>query len=166
MSGGPAGGGRISADSLTPAAVDGDPARAAYSFAMRYFDDPHHVREYVKMAEGYDGAQLVEVLTDHLPAGSAVLELGMGPGKDLVLLEQHYRVTGSDSSQAFLDLYREAHPDGDLMLLDARTLETERRFDCLYSNKVLQHLTREELGRSFDRQTQVLESGGLVLHSF
>ena len=42
---------------------------------------------------------------------------------------------------------------------------TDRRFDGIYSNKVLQHLTREELEVSLHRQAQVLNSTGVLLHS-
>ncbi len=52
------------------------------------------------------------------------------------------------------------------MLLDAVTLDTDRRFDCLFSNKVLHHLQRAELERSIPRQAELLEEGGLLAHAF
>jgi len=118
------------------------------------------------MASGHDGRELVEVLTSHLPAGSSVLELGMGPGVDLDILAQYYSVTGSDNSKVFLNLYRETHPDADLLVLDAEKLETDRSFDCIYSNKVLMHLSKDALCRSFTRQLKLLTEDGLVMHSF
>ena len=133
---------------------------------MAYFDDRENVAEYLQMAEGYDGRDLIAVLKMHLPAGSTVLELGMGPGKDLDLLAKTYTVTGSDSSSVFLELYREQHPSADLLKLDAASIETERTFDCIYSNKVLPHLSRADLHRSFTRQHAVLTAGGLSMHSF
>ena len=66
----------------------------------------------------------------------------------------------------FLDRYRKKHPDADLLFLDARHLGTDRSFDCIYSNKVLHHLTRDELAVSFERQRAVLNDAGLVLRSF
>jgi cyclopropane fatty-acyl-phospholipid synthase-like methyltransferase len=133
---------------------------------MGYWDDEKNVDDYIDMAEGYDGRELVGILRNHLEDGATVLELGMGPGKDLDLLASHYRVVGSDSSRTFLDKYREAHPDADLLLLDAATIDTDRRFDAIYSNKVLHHLTRQALAASFQRQVRVLNSGGILLHSF
>lgn len=132
---------------------------------MGYYDNPKNVDEYVDMAEGYDGQELVDVLRKHLPAGATVLELGMGPGKDLDLLGAHYRVTGSDSSQAFLDRYRALFPQADLLLLDAVSMDVDRTFDAIYSNKVLQHLTKQECAESLHRQASVLNAGGLALHS-
>ena len=79
---------------------------------MRYFDSEENVDAYIAMAEGYDGAELIALLRRYLPEGSSVLELGMGPGKDLDLLRPSYRVTGSDTSRAFLVLFH-THPSGD-----------------------------------------------------
>lgn len=132
---------------------------------MGYYDDQKNVDEYIDMADGYDGRELVSVLREHLESGATVLELGMGPGKDLDLLGAHYRVVGSDTSSIFLDRYRQQHPSADLLLLDAATLDTDRRFDAIYSNKVLHHLTRQELSDSFRRQAQVLKSNGILLHA-
>ena len=133
---------------------------------MGYFDSKENVDAYIAMADGYDGADLIALLGRYLPEGSSVLELGMGPGKDLDLLRQAYRVTGSDTSRVFLDRYRKDHPDADLLLLDAIRMDTDRTFDCIYSNKVLHHLSRAELETSLHRQKVVLNDGGLLLHSF
>jgi trans-aconitate methyltransferase len=131
-----------------------------------YYHVQDNVDEYIAMAEGYDGRELIEVLKRHLPPSSTVLELGMGPGADLDLLAETYRATGSDVSPLFLDRYRAAHPEADLLLLDAATLDTDRRFDAIYSNKVLIHLTRERVRVSLRRQAELLNDGGLLLHSF
>ncbi len=133
---------------------------------MNYYNDKKNVEEYIRMAEGYDGRAFVELLKGMLPEGASVLELGMGPGKDLLLLSEHFQATGSDSSPVFIERFRAAHPDADLLQLDAITLETERKFDCIYSNKVLMHLTREELAESFRRQAEILNPGGILFHSF
>ncbi|MBK5108362.1 MAG: class I SAM-dependent methyltransferase [Anaerolineales bacterium] len=133
---------------------------------MAYFDDPRNVQNYITMAAGYDGRELVTALGKYFPDGAEVLELGMGPGVDLDLLSQQYQVTGSDTSRVFLDRYRKNHPGADLLLLDAETIETSRRFAGLYSNKVLHHLSSEQLQASFLRQQAVLLPEGIALHSF
>ena len=131
-----------------------------------YYENPANVENYSKFNPEHDGALLVEAFCDWLPDGATVLELGIGPGKDCDLLSRHFRVTGSDFSNAFLERYRAKHPDADLLLLDARTLLTERRFDGIFSNKVLIHLSEEELVQSFARQHELLNDGGIILHSF
>ena len=118
------------------------------------------------MAEGYDGGEFIPILRKYLDDNSTVLELGMGPGKDAELLSEYFRVTGSDHSKIFLDRFRARHPDADLLWLDAVLLETDRNFDCIYSNKVLQHLSRSQLEESFRNQAKTLNRGGLSFHTF
>ncbi len=133
---------------------------------MGYYDSDENVEEYARMAESYDGRALIDVLRKHLKNDSTVLELGMGPGKDMKLLSEHFQVTGSDNSVVFLDRYRQENPDADLVLLDAVTVDIERRFDCIYSNKVLHHLTKPQLKESLQQQARALNSLGILLHSF
>jgi trans-aconitate methyltransferase len=120
----------------------------------------------MRMADGYDGRELVEVLKNHLPADSTILELGMGPGKDLDMLSKDYKVTGSDNSNIFLDMYQKKNPNADILNLDAISLATNRKFDCIYSNKVLHHLKRSDLYLSFEQQYERLQEKGMLLHSF
>ena len=133
---------------------------------MSFYHTNEGVSEYIKMAEGYDGRELVDVLSEHVDANARVLELGMGPGVDLDLLKTHFAVTGSDYSRQFLDRYRTTHPDADLVQLDAISLKTDRRFDAIYSNKVLHHLEDDDLQKSIQRQHDVLNPHGILMHSF
>ncbi len=133
---------------------------------MGYYDNKDNVAAYIRMAEGYDGKPLIEALARYLPPGSRVLELGMGPGKDLLLLNEHYQAVGSDASAIFVERFRKLHPKLKVRQLDAISIDAEERYDAIYSNKVLHHLSRAELRASFKRQSQVLESNGLALHSF
>ena len=133
---------------------------------MDYYENKDNVEKYIKFIPSHDGAFLVDCLTDHLAAGSTVLEVGIGPGKDFDLLSRHFAMTGSDLSNVFLDLYRNRNPDADLLRLDARTLDTDRTFDAIFSNKALIHMGRDDLSASFARQHAILNTGGLILHSF
>lgn len=133
---------------------------------MGFFDTEKGVEKYITMAEGYDGVELIKILQNYLSKDSTVLELGMGPGKDLDILKESYTVTGSDNSQIFLDKYKENHQDADVLLLDAVNIPTNRKFDCIYSNKVLHHLSKEDLVKSFQRQKEILNPNGIVFHSF
>jgi len=132
---------------------------------MGYFDTEEGVTEYIHLAEGYDGKELIHMFRPHLHPGAKILELGMGPGKDMEILQRDYQVTGSDSSEIFVNRYLKLHPNADLLTLDAISIDTRRRFDAIYSNKVLQHLTKKELATSIDSQHRVLNNGGIALHS-
>jgi len=131
-----------------------------------YYENEDNVENYTKFTPTHDGAQLVDALRENVESQASVLELGIGPGKDLKRLKEYFNVTGSDYSKLFLERYRKTDPTADLLHLDARTLETERVFDAIFSNKALIHLSPEELQRSFDRQHDVLNDNGVIMHSF
>ena len=133
---------------------------------MGFYDDEKTANQYIDMAQGYDGRELIDILVRHVPQSASILELGMGPGIDLEILKKHFQATGSDNSLFFLNRYRSSDPDADLIHLDAVELDTERTFDCIYSNKVLHHLTDKELANSLHRQKALLSDTGFIMHSF
>ncbi|MCB2219278.1 MAG: class I SAM-dependent methyltransferase [Bacteroidetes bacterium] len=129
------------------------------------FNERLKALEYKVKEEGHDGRANIEILNLFLKPGSSVLEIGMGPGTDLDIIAENHRVTGSDISPAFIEMVRDKHPNLELLKLDAVSLKTNRKFDCIYSNKVLHQLSREELKLSFKRQFDILNPEGLVCHS-
>jgi cyclopropane fatty-acyl-phospholipid synthase-like methyltransferase len=133
---------------------------------MGYYDETKNVEQYIQMAEGYDGQLLIEILLKYLRQKSTLLELGMGPGKDLLLLNEHFQVTGSDHSSVFVERFKKQHTTINVTQLDAVTMDINKTFDGIYSNKVLHHLTSDDLRTSFQRQSHILNDRGIVLHSF
>ncbi len=131
---------------------------------MAFYHSTDNATAYAKMCEGYDAADQLDVLYDHLPEGASLLEVGSGPGNDVALLKEKYDVTASDYSPAFLEMIKERFPGVKAEQVDAVTLDTEGPFNAIYSNKVLQHLTDTELSKSFARQANLLSNGGLVYH--
>lgn len=131
-----------------------------------YYKTKEGAAEYIKLAEGHNGKQLIEKLKPHLPNGAAVLEIGSGPGSDYEILSESYEVTGSDNSAEFLSRLQAKFPQGNFLELDAGTLKTETQFQGIYSNKVMHHLPDEALSNSVKRQAELLLSGGIVCHSF
>lgn len=131
-----------------------------------YYLTQESVNEYIDLAKGVDSSSLIEILKTYLPEQSSVLELGSGPGTDFRILKEHYSVTGSDFSPAFLNRLKKENPSDTFLQLDATTLETDLQFDAIYSNKVLQHLTDFELEKSIKHQKSVLRPKGWVGHSF
>lgn len=131
-----------------------------------YYNSRESVENYIKISQGFDGKELINQLKTFLPKGSSILELGTGPGTDLQLLSQNYVVTGSDYSQHFLDILHDKNVSNELVFLDAITLKTKQSYDCIYSNKVLQHLQDNELIQSIKNQLKCLNQNGIVCHSF
>jgi len=118
------------------------------------------------MAKGFDGKALIDILRTYMPAGASVLELGMGPGVYLEILAKYFDVTGSDNSDIFIERFRASHPDASLLHLDIIDIHTDSKFDCIYSNKVLHHLTEQELKASLMQQRNALNTDGVLFHSF
>ena len=133
---------------------------------MGYFDSEKNVQEYIKMVEEYNATELINILRKYLKEESTLLELGMGPGKDLDILREYYKVTGSDSSQIFVNRYKKIHPESDILQIDATDIKIQQKFDCIFSNKVLIHLTKEECKSSFKQQKNILNPKGILFHTF
>ncbi len=131
-----------------------------------YYKTKKSVEEYIRMAKDVNGKQLIGKLEQVLAPKSILLEIGSGPGTDWRILNRSYRVTGSDNSTEFLNHLRAENPNGTFLELDAITLQTNKKFDGLYSNKVLHHLNDHELAESIKRQYEVLNTNGIICHSF
>jgi cyclopropane fatty-acyl-phospholipid synthase-like methyltransferase len=131
-----------------------------------YYKTKESVEEYIKLATDADGGQLIEKLNIYLPLNSLLLEIGSGPGTDFQILKKDYRVVGSDYSAEFLNRLMSNNEKDEFLNLDAVTLRTDKIFDGIYSNKVLQHLTDKQLRKSILRQVDLLNLNGIICHSF
>lgn len=131
-----------------------------------YYRTKESVEEYTKLAEGHNGKSLIAKLKDFLPSNSRLLEIGSGPGTDWKILNEYFNVIGSDNSTEFLERLITNAPKAEFLELDAVTLTTDIKFDGIYSNKVLHHLKDEELGASIKRQYEILNTNGIICHSF
>lgn len=132
----------------------------------QYYQTKETALEYIELAKGYDGRELIKRLNLFLPKQTTLLELGSGPGTDLNFLKDQYQVTGSDFSKVFLKILSKEYPTIPLLELNAVTLNTTKKFNGIYSNKVLQHLTIDELKKSIQSQCQILTEEGIICHSF
>jgi ubiquinone/menaquinone biosynthesis C-methylase UbiE len=132
---------------------------------MKIYQTEKGVAEYIRMSEGYDLSLYKEQFLKFLKEGSTLLELGMGPGNDYHWLSELYQVTGSDYSQLFLDKAKIRFPDGDFILLDAVSIKTNKRFDCIFSNKVYQYFDIYQIEKALIRQLQLLTGQGIIIHT-
>tara|TARA_B100000809_G_scaffold118758_1_gene117071 strand:- start:39746 stop:40327 length:582 start_codon:yes stop_codon:yes gene_type:complete len=124
------------------------------------------VTEYIHLAKDVSGISLIKKLKKVLSKDSTVLEIGSGLGTDWTILSELFRTTGSDNSPELLKHLIQTNPTGEFLELDASSLKTERTFDAIYSNKVLHHLKDDELHQSIQRQSEILNSKGVICHSF
>ncbi|CAM2949547.1 class I SAM-dependent methyltransferase, partial [Vibrio neptunius] len=133
---------------------------------MSIYDSQQGVQNYVEMCEDYDGKELYEVLRRHVNTESHILELGAGSGHDAAYLSNYYHYLGSDYSDAFLVHLNDKLPHLSFIKLDAKVIKLAKNVDCIYSNKVLHHLTVCELAESLKSQRNSLNSRGYIAHSF
>lgn len=131
-----------------------------------YYKTPSSVKEYISLSAEVSGKDIIKKLEDYLPKRCKILELGSGPGTDWRILNDKYEVVGSDFSEEFLKHLKKENNEGRFIELNASTLKTDEKFGAIYSNKVLQHLTEDEIKQSFDRQIQLLPENGWICHSF
>ncbi len=129
---------------------------------MDYFLERENVESYTKMVENTDNTFVLGELKKVLMPGSTLLELGMGPGLDLLEMANDYKVVGSDYSPFFIENFKSINDHIDVLVLDALTMEIDKKFDCIYSNKVMVHFTKEELSVSLIKQCEHLNPQGIV----
>ena len=131
-----------------------------------YYKTKESVEEYIQLAKDVSGKELIEKLSHVLPPKAVLLEIGSGPGTDWKILNEQYHVVGSDNSIEFLKHLIHDNPNGEFLELDAVTLKTAQKFDGIYSNKIMHHLTVNEVIDSVKRQYVVLNADGIICHSF
>ncbi len=105
----------------------------------------------------------LEGLGRYLRPAARVLDLGCGPGRDLLLLrERGYRVVGLDLSAGMLAEARR-RAGGPLLRADMRRLPLgNASFDGIWCCATLLHLPRAEAGVALGEIRRVLRPGGAV----
>ncbi|HST15451.1 MAG TPA: methyltransferase domain-containing protein [Gaiellaceae bacterium] len=104
-------------------------------------------------------------LTDRLPAGAQVVELGCGNGtRETRELAARYRLTGVDLSAEQLRRARARVPGAAFVQADLTTVDfPPDSLDAVCSFYVLNHVPRELLPQLFDHVLTWLRPGGLFL---
>ena len=131
-----------------------------------YYKTKESVEEYIRLAKGFNGIELIEKFKPYLQSNATILEIGTGPGTDWNILNKDFEVVGTDNSKVFLNHLISENPDGRFQELDAVSLNINEKFEGIYSNKVLHHLNDSELFDSIKRQYDILKPGGIICHSF
>lgn len=126
--------------------------------------DKEYVENYYKMMEHYDNDFILNHFKATIPKSGTVLELGFGTGQDYLNLKQDYQIDASDYSEHFIEAFNQNYDDK-ILQLDAVTIEVDRKYDCIYSSKVLNSLEEEDIIRSLSRQYRILNDGGYIYHT-
>lgn len=149
----------------------------AIGTAVRDYYDSFGEREWERLSRPDDGALefaiTKRVIEDYLPGGARVLDIGGGPGRySLWLEERGHRVTLADLSPALIAIAREkvaASPSAalveEIVVADARDLSawTDRAFDAVLALGPFYHLPgRSDRDRAANEMARVLRPGGFV----
>ena len=100
-----------------------------------------------------------------LPTKARVLDLGCGAGEPIAawLMEQGYRVTGTDFAADILALAQTRWPDGDWRLADMRDFDLKDQFDGIIGWNSFFHLTPDEQRHCLPRLARSLNPGGVLM---
>ncbi len=99
--------------------------------SARFYDALYHFKDY-----GAAAAKLHQVIQDHDPNASTLLDVGCGTGQHLVFFREWYQVAGLDLSPELLAVARERCGDLPLHQGSMVDFELDRSFDvivCLFS---------------------------------
>src|SRR4051812_31089562 len=128
----------------------------------------HSAASFWEGTRDHDVSQNVAALLRHLsaPPPHSVLDLGCGPGRDLVTFRGlGCDAVGLDGAEDFVRMARE-HSGCEVWKQDLLALELpEARFDGVYANAVLFHVPSQELARVLSQLHATLKPGGVLFSS-
>jgi trans-aconitate methyltransferase len=139
------------------AAIDPETTRGVYNRQAQAFDAG---RGRGLFEEGW-----LRRFADLLPAAPHVLDLGCGAGEPIAawLMDQGFRVTGTDFADDMLALAQARWPDGDWRVADMRAFDAAEKFDGIIGWNSFFHLTPEEQRTCLPRLAQALRPGGVLM---
>jgi SAM-dependent methyltransferase len=121
-------------------------------------------RQYAALTSSAPAPE-VDALLARVPAGSHVLELGSGPGRDADALESAgLTVDRTDGATAFVGAQRAAGHEA--RVLDVRADDFGGPFDAVFANAVLLHVPRADLSRVLATARRACRPGGILVASF
>lgn len=116
----------------------------------------------------HDVSQNVGTLLEHLsvPAPARILDLGCGPGRDLVTFKQQGHIpVGLDGSEAFCEMARRIS-GAEVLCQDFISLKLgANNFDGIFANATLFHIPMCEIERVLGELFTALKHGGVLFSS-
>jgi len=103
-----------------------------------------------------------EIFFNLLPAGSSVLEIGCGIGRDAAKLSEKYVYTGVDASQGMLAIAQKSVPGGNFMVMDFYKLDfQEKSFEGFWAAASLLHVPKSEMPEVLKGIKKVIKDNGI-----
>jgi len=131
---------------------------------VRYYEQ--NADSYAEATEGLEMEALYASFVTLLPRGGRILDLGCGPGRDLVAFQKMgFEVLGVDASHAMVARSR-ARAGCSVEQLDFLSLDFHEDFDGIWACASLLHVPRKELGQAFALCREALRTSGTLYASF
>lgn len=132
----------------------------------------YYKEEAVKSAKLYSTAEkgISIYFESFFPAGSSVLDIGCGSGRDLkILLDMGYDAYGIDASPEMIDAALNTFPELKARIaagtIPGEKLFFNRKFQCIICSAVLMHITEEFIDEAAASIKKNLNPGGRLLVS-
>ncbi|MBT8422505.1 MAG: class I SAM-dependent methyltransferase [Gammaproteobacteria bacterium] len=118
--------------------------------------------------ERHDRDTYTNLLFEHLPEGSDLLELGCGPGDPTTkALASRYNVTANDISEGCLKLAQQNAPGAKFILSDMTELEfADDSFDAVVAYYAFHHVPRDRYEQLINNIGRWLRPGGVFMAAF
>ena len=124
----------------------------------------NHADRYIQRTSTHRSA-LVDDLIGLTSPGAVVLELGRGPGRDALAMEDAGLIVHrTDGAASFVERF---HRDGfQARVLNVLAEDFGGPFDAIYANAVLLHFPRARLARVLATALRATRVGGVLVASF
>jgi ubiquinone/menaquinone biosynthesis C-methylase UbiE len=130
-----------------------------YTRAAQLYDALYHFKNYSAESE-----KLHNLIQQHNPHATTLIDVACGTGKHLENLRRYYRVEGLDISRELLDIAHERCPEVTLYQDDMLTFSLARSYDvvtCLFS-AIAYVKTPDNLERAVSSMARHLRPGGML----
>jgi trans-aconitate 2-methyltransferase len=118
-------------------------------------------QQYLKFRNERTQPSLDLVTRIRMDLPGTIIDIGCGPGNSTQVLHQRWpeaEITGVDNSPEMIEKARKDYPDQKWLLADASKLESDRTFDVVFSNAVLQWIP--DHGRLIPRLFDIVHPKG------
>ncbi len=130
---------------------------------MKFYKELKNVEMYEVMTHDYNPTFIINKVKNNVELGAKGLEIGMGPGIDLLLLNNDYVMEGSDYSDIFIERFAIKNQSISVFKYDVLTMKLAKKYDFIYANKVFQHFTVNQLKSVLIKEYEHLNPGGKIV---
>ena len=104
-------------------------------------------------------------MINYLPSRAKILDLGCGMAEPITqyFIDQKFTVTGVDGSQKLIALAQKRYPSAEFIVGDMRTINFDRKFDCIIAWHSLFHLPAYDQRTMFTVFKEHIKSDGILL---